>query len=69
MDSPREGKFIIKPPIFDSSKYVACATSMFPSANSATLNCENISDISDCEDKYDTETMALFVKKFKRSFN
>lgn len=69
MDSLKESNFFFQPPIFDKSKYVACATSMFPGANSAKPNCENISDISDNEDKYDVKTMALFAKTFKRSFN
>ncbi|KAG5520865.1 hypothetical protein RHGRI_033439 [Rhododendron griersonianum] len=77
MDSPREGKFNIKPPIFDSSKYIACATTMFPGGNNILSDSESTNNIfcevetnrtSDGDDNYDTEAMALVMKSFKRSF-
>ncbi|KAG5563906.1 hypothetical protein RHGRI_000179 [Rhododendron griersonianum] len=77
MDLPRECNFEIKPPIFDNSKYVACASSMFFDANSVKSDNESTSNIfcevetnqtNDGEDKYDMEALTLFTKKFKRSF-
>jgi hypothetical protein len=75
MDMTREGSFKIKPPIFDRSKFVACATSICPGASSVKSANGIIADIplmveidqannSDNDDTYDLDEVALFTKKF-----